>query len=194
MLICSTQGHYRSFSDLTRASLLHAAAEMKLSLTSDDVGRAMEAYDALHVFADVPPALKTLESSDVVEAYIFSNGTGEMLKASVYNSPDLKPYSSVFREVVSVQDAEVFKPARKAYDHLLKVVQKEGAPGDVWLVSSNPFDALGAVVAGLKSCWVDRAGTGWIDRLGSVIGENMRPTLVVSSVDEAVQMILKRQS
>ncbi|KAK3305752.1 HAD-like domain-containing protein [Chaetomium strumarium] len=192
----NSMGHYCSFSDITRASLLHAAAEMKLSLTSDDVGRAMEAYDALRVFPDVPPALEALSGLDSseAEAYIFSNGTGEVLKASVYNSPDLKPYASAFRKVVSVEDVEVFKPDRKAYDHLLKGVGRVGAPGDVWLVSSNPFDALGAVAAGLKSCWIDRARTGWIDRLGSVIGENMRPTLVASSVGEAVQMILKRQS
>ncbi|KAK4242880.1 hypothetical protein C8A03DRAFT_39826 [Achaetomium macrosporum] len=161
--------------DITRASLLHAANEMKLTLTTEAVARAMLAYDALHVFPGVDFAFNAFQ---------------EMLNASLYNSPDLKPLAGWFEGAVSVEDAKVFKPDRKAYDHLLKVVGMKGRTSDVWLVSANPFDALGAVAAGLRSCWVDRTGTGWIDRLGSVIGEDLSPTSVASSVDEAVHMIL----
>ncbi|AEO68057.1 uncharacterized protein THITE_2117382 [Thermothielavioides terrestris NRRL 8126] len=187
----SSMSHYRPFSAITRASLQHAAAELGLALPEPDIERVMKAYDSLHVFPDVPPALQQLENAPWVDAYVFSNGTPAALAASVRNSPDLGPHAHVLKGLVSVDEVEVFKPDRRTYEYLLRRVGKEDAPHGVWLVSSNPFDALGAVAAGLRSAWVDRGGKGWIDRLGDVLGD-MRPTLVVSGVDEAVREIQRR--
>lgn len=50
----------------------------------------------------------------------------------------------------------------------------------MWLVSGNPFDIVGAEACGLRTCWVDRAGGGWVDRLGG------RPSVVVSGVGGVV--------
>ncbi|KAL2194907.1 HAD-like domain-containing protein [Corynascus similis CBS 632.67] len=203
-------GHYRPFTTLTLASLQHAAADLDdgkgggglaALFTQDTEDRLMRAYNALHVFSDVPPAFRAIqqqavqdenEAKDdgkVVEAYIFSNGTTSMITSSIANSPDLGGGSSglggVLRELISVDEVRVYKPDRRAYEHLLKRVGKEDEPEDVWLVSSNPFDVVGAVSAGLRAAWVDRAGKGWIDRL------MFEPTLIVSGVDEAVREIMK---
>jgi len=58
----------------------------------------------------------------------------------------------------------------RTYWHLLQEVGKQDTPGDVWLITANPFDVVGASAAGLKTAWIDRAGKGWVDRLGDVIG------------------------
>lgn len=151
----------------------------------------MQAYNALHVFPDVPAALDLVAKTSSVEALIFSNGTDEMVSASVATSPDLKPFTDLFKRVVTVDAVRVFKPDKRTYDHLVEEVGKQGSPGDVWLVTANPFDVVGATAAGLQSAWIDRAGKGWVDRLGDVIG-GVSPTLVVSGVDEAVSEIIKR--
>ncbi|KAK4157702.1 HAD-like domain-containing protein [Chaetomidium leptoderma] len=209
----NNMGHYRPLNTITRASLHHAAAELGLTLSlptndnnnnnNDDVEEVMmAAYNALHVFPEVPAALEAivttqkkkggLSDDSVVEAYLFSNGTRDMIAASVGNSPDLLGMFSGKRVVVSVDEMEVpvYKPDQRAYEYLVREVGREGRPEEVWLVSANPFDALGAVAAGLRSVWVDRAGKGWVDRLGDVVGE-LRPTLVVSGVDEAVGEIMR---
>ena len=58
--------------------------------------------------------------------------------------------------------------------------------GSIWLVSSNPFDVVGAKNAGMKAAWVDRSGKGWVDGLG---GEEGKPDLIVKGVDDAVRGI-----
>lgn len=187
-------GQYRSFSAITRASLQHAAAELGLkALPTSDVDDVMAAYDSLHVFPDVPRALQTLEDTAVADLYVFSNGTRAMLAASVQNSPDLKPHGAVFKGLVSVDEVQVFKPDRKAYEHLVGQVGKQGRPREVWLVSANPFDVVGAVAAGLRAVWVNRDGKGWIDKLGDVVGD-LRPTIIASGVDEAVAEIIRTSS
>src|SRR5262249_31750281 len=124
---------------------------------------------------------------------IFSNGTLNMVTAPLQTSRSISEAAShVFPpdKVVSV-DAEtlrVFKPDPRTYKHMATVAGLQDAPEKAWLVSSNPFDALGAVAAGMRAAWVDRGGAGWIDGLGGVLG--IRPTMVVKGVDEAVQAIL----
>ncbi|KAH8888637.1 haloacid dehalogenase [Thozetella sp. PMI_491] len=186
----TSMGLYRPWSDITRGALLHTAAELGLTLSDDDVGQLMKSYDALRSFADVTKGLETVASTDEIDAYVFSNGTDDMVQASIATSPDLKPHAGTFKGLLTIHSLQAFKPARKVYDDLLQKVDKAGQASDVWLVSSNPFDVVGARAAGLHAAWVDRAGKGWLDRLGDVIG-GIEPTIVVSGVDEAVAQILK---
>jgi 2-haloacid dehalogenase len=184
-------GIYKDFSKITRASLKHAVAEQGKELSEEAEEELIKGYDALHVFPEVGDALKAVESESSVEAYIFSNGTVDRVKASIQSSPDLSPYAKLFKDLVTVEDTQAFKPAMSVYDHLLKAVGKGGRAKDVWLVSANPFDAVGAEVAGLRAAWIDRAGKGWVDRLGDVVGD-IRPTIVVPGVDEAIAEILRK--
>jgi 2-haloacid dehalogenase len=190
VLTDSLLGLYRSFSEITKGALEHAVAETGLSLSADDAEKLMKAYDSLNVFPEIPKALNAVKENPQVDTYIFSNGTQDMVGASVKSSPDLKPYADLFKGFVTVHEVQVFKPAMKVYDDLLTKTGKDGKASDVWVVTANPFDAVGARVAGLQSAWIDRAGKGWVDRLGDVIG-GIRPSVVVSGVDEAVSEIIK---
>jgi 2-haloacid dehalogenase len=191
-------GLFCSFSDITKSSLQHALAESNESLDEKSIDRLMAAYDSLSTFPDVPPALEALAEADTIDAYVFSNGTPSMVSTSVHSSPSLSPHASVFKSLITVDPAGVFKPHPKVYQHLATSVGKstdnEGM-GQIWLVSGNPFDVVGAKVAGLRACWVDRAGGhhgagGWNDRLGSVGGVGVEgPDLVVSGVEEGVRRI-----
>ncbi|KAF2815044.1 haloacid dehalogenase, type II, partial [Mytilinidion resinicola] len=160
---------YTPFSTLTQRSLRHAIAEHALPpLSPSAVTDLMAAYDSLAPFADVAPALAALSKERNLTAVVFSNGTRDMVTRSVNHSPGLSPHAAVFAQIVVVEEVRKFKPAPEVYAHLAERVGKraergEGGFGDVWLVSSNPFDVVGARAVGMRACWVDRGGKGWVD-------------------------------
>lgn len=147
----------------------------------------MTAYDALHVFSDIPAAMQLLqENREAVDACIFSNGTDDMVGGSIRTSPELGPNADIFRSFITVDGLKCFKPDPRTYAHLVEQSGKKGHPGDVWVVSANPFDVVGAKAAGLKTAFIDRPSRGWIDRLD----ELHMPSLIAGSVDQAIQFIL----
>ncbi|KAI1742821.1 haloacid dehalogenase [Xylaria scruposa] len=183
----NSMGQYRTFSEITRSALAHAVAEHGLTLAADDAETLMRAYDALHVFPEIPAAMQLLqENSGAVDAYVFSNGTDDMVGNSIRTSPELGPHADMFRSLVTVDSLKCFKPDPRTYVHLVEQAGKKGHTTDVWVVSANPFDIAGAKAAGLQAAFIDRPGKGWIDRLD----ETREPSLVTDGVDKAVQSIL----
>jgi 2-haloacid dehalogenase len=147
----------------------------------------MKSYDSLSTFPDVAGCLKAVSQDSGITAVVFSNGTYAMVSSSVKNSPDLAPQSVVFKDIVVVEDVKRFKPDPEVYRYLCKKVGKEGKENEVWLVSGNPFDVVGARSVGLNVAWVDRAGNGWVD--SCVEGEKGRPSVIVSSLEEVVSAV-----
>ncbi|KAI0803497.1 haloacid dehalogenase [Xylaria sp. FL0064] len=184
----NSMGRYRTFSEITRSALAHAVAEHSLTLVAPDVEKLMAAYDALHLFPEIPAAMQILEENkEALDAYVFSNGTDDMVGNSVRTSPKLGPYADLFRSLITVDSLKCFKPDPRTYAHLVEQSGKKGHPADVWVVSANPFDVVGAKAAGLKTAFIDRQGRGWIDRLD----EMHMPSLIAGSVEQAIRFILK---
>lgn len=180
---------YEPFSDVTRKSLKNALADAGVSLNDSDTENLMKAYNTLKLFPDVPPVFDHLKSSPHINAVIFSNGTSPMINASLSQSPDLSPHANLFHNVVLVESVKRFKPDPEVYSHLRREVGKaeKGQEKDVWLISGNPFDVVGANSVGMRTCWVDRVGKGWADRL--VDGEAGKPTVIVKGLHEVVPKI-----
>jgi len=183
---------YKSFSDVTNTSLRHALDETGVFLSDSDISKLMKAYDSLGTFPDVPPALKALANDPSTDAYVFSNGTNAMVSSSVNQSPSLSSHASVFKGLVTIEEVKAFKPDPRGYQHLAEKVGKKGDMENIWLVSGNPFDVVGARAAGMQAAWVDRAGGhhgkgGWNDKLGELASGG--PTIIVSGVEEAVSEI-----
>lgn len=179
---------YQPFSTITLNSLHHALGDSSLSLSSLQIDSLIKSYDALSTFPDVSPALQSLANEKNITPVIFSNGTESMVYNSVYSSPSLSPHAHVFRDIITVEQVEKFKPDPSAYYHLAEKMGKgrdEKSMGEMWLVSGNPFDVVGARAVGMKAAWVDRVGKGWTDRL--LNGEKARPTIVVAGLGEAVE-------
>ena len=186
-------GIYRPFGDCTRGALQHALAELKLSdkLSGEGVEQVIAAYGLLDAFPEVDEALAAL-SDEAFDVFIFSNGSEDMVRPALASSQVLRRHSGLFKGVVTVDEPRAFKPTRKVYETLLRktgrVSQGQDVPVDssgVWLVSSNPFDIVGADAAGLRTAWVDRTGTGWVDQLGHVVG-GKPPSVITSGVDTAI--------
>ena len=81
-----------------------------------------------------------------------------------------------------MDDLRSFKPNPAVYSYFLK---KSRASGDnAWLVSSNPFDVIGAVSAGMRAAWVRCSPEAIFDPWG------IEPTLTVSGLTELDESIL----
>jgi 2-haloacid dehalogenase len=127
-----------------------------------------------------------------VTSYIFSNGSSTLVEKAVKADPELSRFEGLWNGVyITASESSAFKPSRQLYDELVNRVVVGGGPEDVWLVTANPFDVVGARAAGLNVAWVDRESKGWVDRLGTVIGK-IEPTVIVKGVDEAVNEIIAR--
>ena len=152
----------------------------------------MKAYDSLSTFPDVTPALQALAKESGITAVVFSNGTQTMVTNSVKSSPDLGPHASVFKDIITVEEVKRFKPSPAVYYHLAEKVGKsktKEAMGEMWLVSGNPFDVVGARAVGMQAAWVDRAGNGWVDQL--VQEPSGKPTVIVRDLEQVVDAVKK---
>jgi 2-haloacid dehalogenase len=161
---------YEDFEQVTRKALDYALAVVERELRAEQKDDLIAQYNDLERFADVEPGLKRLKEAGHA-MIVFSNGAPHMLEA-LMDAAELRPY---FQGFVSVDEVKTYKPSPKTYQH---AARRLGRPiGEVRLVSSNPFDDIGAEAAGMRAAWVDRSG-GLFDTLGSP------PEIVVGTLTE----------
>ncbi|MGO9083847.1 MAG: haloacid dehalogenase type II [Candidatus Sulfotelmatobacter sp.] len=140
---------YEDFDACTRRALSFAAKTFKVELPEAVQRQLLADYLSLPAFPDVLPALETLKASGC-GLVAFSNGVESSLRTLLGNAGVLY----YFEGVVSVDDIKTFKPNPDVYAYL---VSRGGrSREDTWLVSSNPFDVIGAKAAHLKAAWVRR--------------------------------------
>jgi 2-haloacid dehalogenase len=114
-----------------------------------------------------------------------------MISNSVLHSPDLSQHANVFQDLVTVDDARVYKPAPASYQHCARTVGKQPSQmNEIWLISCNAWDIVGARNAGLNAIWIDRAGKGWHD---AAVPE-LKPTAIVRSLEQIIKEIKSRQT
>ena len=114
--------------------------------------RLRELYLRLPAYPEVPDMLRRLKEAEHKTA-ILSNGSPDMLGGAMRAS-GLAP---MFDKVISVEEAQVFKPARAVYDLVGRHFEID-SPGEVLFVSSNFWDAASATAYGFHTMWVNRDG------------------------------------
>jgi 2-haloacid dehalogenase len=138
---------YENFDACTERALSFAVETFKVELSEAARQQLLNDYLNLPAFPDVLPALETLKSSGC-KLLAFSNGVEKSLRTLLCNT-GVQPY---LEGVVSVDDIKTFKPNPDVYAHL---VSRGGrSREETWLVSSNPFDVIGAKAAHLNAAWV----------------------------------------
>jgi len=141
--------YYQQFWELTRLSLEYTLDRLKLTRSSDQVGKLMKQYSRLTPFPENLAVLQKTQDMGLTTA-ILSNGSPEML-ASAIKSAGME---SVLNYAISVDPIRLFKTAPESYGLVQKTipVNKE----EVLFVSSNAWDALGATWFGFKTLWINR--------------------------------------
>ena len=163
---------YEDFERVTRKALDYALAAVNGHLHDGQKHQLMAQYNDLALFPDVQSGLEQLQAKGHTMV-VFSNGSPAMLNA-IMQAARLESY---FQGFVSVDEIKMYKPSPKAYQLVANRLQ--WPIGEVRLISSNPFDVIGAINAGMQATWVNRSH-GLFDTLGE------RPTMVVTTIDELV--------
>lgn len=116
----------------------------------------LAAYRALPAFPDAAPGLERLRAQGH-QLLAFSNGTETSVRA-VLGQAGLLP---LLDGIVSVDALRTFKPDPAVYSSL---IERGGRlPTETWLVTANPWDAIGAKAAGLRTAWLRRNPTAIFD-------------------------------
>lgn len=161
---------YRDFAWVTRQALAFALGSVGVELAPEHVESVLARYLELEVFPDVADGLERLADAGRRLA-VLSNGTPGWLEGILHSAG----LGGRFEAVVSVDEVKAFKPAPRVYHH---AAARLGVPiAELMLVSSNPFDVIGARHAGTQAAWI-RRGAALFDDFG------FEPTLVVGGLPE----------
>jgi 2-haloacid dehalogenase len=167
---------YRPFSICTSQALLYTEKALGLPLDEESRTHLMQLYNQLPPFPDAAPGLSSLKHDDYLLA-AFSNGEAEVVRGVLENAKLLQ----LFDDIVSANEVRTFKPDPAIYAHAVKRLGQSA--NTLWLVSSNPFDVIGAKTAGLRAAWVKRDPTAVFDPWG------IEADLVVSGLDQLTSLI-----
>lgn len=162
---------YARFSVCTRQALDYTCNFYQKPLSESQKLELMNVYRTLPAFEDVREGLGLLSGAGY-GLFAFSNGAAEDVR-TLLAAADIESY---FLDIVSVDSIRSFKPNPAVYSHFLR---QSGAIGcDAWLVSSNPFDVIGAISAGMRGIWVQRSEDQVFDPWG------IEPSIRISSLRE----------
>ena len=162
-------GRYEPFSICTSQSLDYTDALLETGLSDAQKFDLMAEYSRLPAFDDVAQSLVELKSLGH-QLFAFSNGTADAVTTLLTNAK----LRELFDGVISVDDKQTFKPNPIVYQYVLDTTAAK--PHDAWLISSNPFDVIGAVSHGLNSAWVRRSEKVVFDPWG------VEPTVTITSL------------
>ena len=167
---------YETFAVCTGQALDHTCSQFGLHLGPAEREKLLDAYRTLPAFEDAQSGLVRVREAGF-RLFAFSNGPAEAVE-SLLTQAGLRDF---FLDVVSVDEVKSFKPDPGVYAHFLK---RAGATGrDAWLISSNPFDVIGALAAGMRSAWIKRSPEAPFDPWG------LEPTLTVASLSDLAARI-----
>lgn len=169
--------NYQNFSVCTAQALEYTSTYYKISLTKEQKQFLLDSYSTLPAFEDVEQSLACLKEANF-RLFAFSNGTAEAVETLLV-SANIRDF---FIGIVSVDDLKSFKPNPAVYSHFLRL---SGATGDsAWLISSNPFDVIGAISAGMRAAWVQRSQEAIFDPWG------IEPTITVGNLSELSEQLV----
>lgn len=168
--------NYETFAVCTKDALNYTDAFYKTGLTEAEKEDLLALYRVLPAYDDVEPGLQRAKDAGF-RMYAFSNGSAAAVETLLTHA-GIRQY---FIDVVSVDEVKSFKPNPGVYAHFLR---RSGATGaSAWLVSSNPFDVIGAISAGMNGAWVKRSPDALYDPWG------IEPTLTVSSLADLAERL-----
>jgi len=140
------RGH-TPYREIGHRALAYVMERCGFAYTQADVVRLVSEIERLRPFPEVPAALERLRGAGYALA-ILSNGDRDMLEAAM-------PHVGVpFDHVISVQEAQAFKPHWRTYARACEIAGRERSA--CLLVANHAFDCIGAKAYGMRSAFVDR--------------------------------------
>ena len=171
--------NYENFAICTSNALNYTNAFFKNPLNQLAKDGLLNAYKTLPAFDDVKEGLIRAKESGF-RLFAFSNGAADAVEMLLTNAG----IRELFLGVISVDDLRSFKPNPAVYSHFLR---KSGSVGaNAWLISSNPFDVIGAISSGMRAAWIQRSPEALFDPWG------IEPTITSSSLTDLAGKITNK--
>jgi 2-haloacid dehalogenase len=170
--------NYETFAVCTSQALDYACEFYNTPLTQEQKNDLLGIYRVLPAFDDVKEGLTELKEAGF-RLYAFSNGAVDALER-LLSAANIR---EMFLDLVSVDGLKSFKPNPAVYAHFLRQSQASGE--SAWMISSNPFDVIGSISAGMKSAWVRRSPDTVFDPWG------IEPTITVTNLLELKEQLRK---
>lgn len=168
--------NYATFAVCTATSLDYTCSLYKIQLSTEQKEQLLNGYRVLPAFADVQEGLRKARDAGF-RLFAFSNGSAEAVETLLCSAG----IRELFLDVVSVDEVKSFKPNPGVYCHFLR--RAGASDSQAWLISSNPFDVIGAISAGMKAAWVKRSKDAVFDPWG------IEPTVTVCGLDRLADAI-----
>ena len=162
---------YEPFTVCTQNALEYTCQFFSADLTETEKAELMAAYRTLPAFTEVAEGLDALQATGY-HMYAFSNGHPDDVENLLVQA-NIRDH---FINVISVHEVRSFKPDPAVYAHFLQ--RTEAKDTEAWLISSNPFDIIGAIAVGMRAAWVKRTPDALFDPWG------IRPTVTVSRLTD----------
>lgn len=163
--------NYEHFGICTQQALDYSCLFYQIEMSSSQKQILLDVYKTLPAFDDVVNTLMELKNAGH-QLYAFSNGN-EAAVDGLLVAANIREY---FIGVVSVDSLKTFKPDPAVYNHFLN--QSNTQKDSAWLISSNPFDVLGALSHGMKAAWVKRSENAIFDPWG------VEPTITINTLTQ----------
>ncbi len=167
---------YEDFSICTLQALRYCMQVFNIELSEEVQKQLVSKFANLDAFPDVIPGLiKLHEQGHTLAA--FSNGPETAVRKLLSNATVL-PFLD---DVISVDDLKTYKPNPAVYQYLMQ--RTESTHDNGWMISSNPWDVIGAKAAGMKVAWIKREPDKVFDPWG------IEPDLIVKDLVELSEQI-----
>ncbi|MCH4816047.1 MAG: haloacid dehalogenase type II [Saccharolobus sp.] len=163
--LLTIMGRYVDFDEVTKMAIRYTIGEGKME---DELNkwRSLRAHPDVVYLKDI---------STIADIYILSNGTTRSIEELLR----LNGMLNYFKGIFSAEKVKEYKPSPKVYRYFLEAIK-----GEAYLVSSNPFDVIGAKNAGMKAIYVNRRNL-QVDPLG------YEPDVVVKDFKELYEWLRK---
>ena len=161
--------NYQNFSVCTEQAFDYACLLFGIKITPNQKKILMDGYKILPPHPDVEEGLSKLKAAGF-RMFAFSNGRAVDVQ-TLLDYADIEGY---FEGIVSTDDIKSYKPNPGVYAHFLRQSRSTGS--EAWLISSNPFDVIGAISAGMHAAWVKRSPEAIFDPWG------IEPTITVGGI------------
>jgi 2-haloacid dehalogenase len=146
-------GGRETFARLARGALETVLAGASLNRPAAEAAdHILAGFSDLSVHSDVPDGVRLLREGGL-RLVTLSNGSADvagrlLAKAGIRGE---------FEHLLSVEDADAWKPAPGAYAHAARVCSVP--VGQMLLVAAHPWDIHGAHQAGMRTGWISRQPT-----------------------------------
>ena len=139
-------GEHTLYREIGHRAVSYVMDRCEIDYSRDEVRWLVSQIETLTPFPDVVAVLERLGSRYTLA--ILSNGDRDMLEAA-------KPHIGFeFDHVISVQEADAFKPHWKTYAKAHEIVGED--PSSILFVANHAFDCIGAKSSGMRTAFVDR--------------------------------------